>query len=86
MNALLKWVQKNPLFLMFLLLCASFAASATPTAFDFRTATTMPADFLTIYNNAIGAIALLTGGGSTLTALKAALGLVAGLIRSMFAA
>lgn len=86
MTTLLKWIKQNPLFVCLILLAAAGTASATPPTYDLRTAAAMPAEFNTMMTNAMAAMTMLTGGGVVLTALKTSVGLVAGLIRSMFSA
>lgn len=88
MNALLQFIKKHP-FLLVLFACiasASVFATSAPVTYDIRSASDIPADTKTIVTNAMTAIALLTGGGATLSAMKGSVGLVSGLIRSMFSA
>jgi hypothetical protein len=79
------WVSRNPVVVGFgasMILVGS--AMATPTSYDFRSASSIPTDMSTIIDNAILSVPLFTGGAVTLVALKATIPLVAGLVRGLF--
>lgn len=84
MNKLLLWFKRNPLAsaLLMLALSATAAWAISPTPYDVRSATDMPVEFKTLWTNLMGSIAFLTGVGVVLTAIRSALGVAAGLVRS----
>ncbi len=86
MKSFIDWIRKNPVFSIAFLLMLSDVVFATgaPTAYDFRTASSMPADVTKIFDNAMSSIPLMTGAAVTLVALKSTIPLVAGLVRSIF--
>ena len=88
MSKFTRFIKQNRSLLIFigLFATASVFAAAAPTTYDVRSAAGIPADAKTIVDNAITTILLLTGGGATLSAMKGSVGLVSGLIRSMFSA